>query len=407
MCGLWRLVIVIGVAGWSIGAVFAASGSRASPSPTPAPSPPVIELLAVPNHEVVKRKEHVEVSLLISNKSDKPVQVLDVSLAGNNTAGQDAPFTGSLAINSEVKPFTSEPRVLTITTTDNAPFTQSKLLLLLRYSWNAGKEPVTSTQTATVAITVQRPFEEEAQGFPGGTAAFLYFLLPIIPALLSYQLLERYRKGEGWKVPTFSSDQIVPAFLLAVVLSFVIVAVGKSKGGINYSNPKVFASVLGISLAVGALLPIGKLLRDNYRNQTWGFTDNDSGPDYLRKALLSPWTPPKFEWVTGKVGRVTWQGILLEQPSGAKVLGATVQIFPGEGMNDERYNTLKEELFDGEVIRNRQRLVDVVTAGELLVGVYQPIERGSNALPNFVAVGQVKGFQQSDIEVRNLFRPLT
>jgi hypothetical protein len=76
-------------------------------------------------------------------------------------------------------------------------------------------------------------------------------------------------------------------------------------------------------------------------------------------------------------------------------------------MDDESWNRVKEELFDGEVVRDRQRLVDMVKARQLSVGVYQPIERGSEALPEFVAVGQVKGFQQSDIEVRNLFRPLT
>jgi hypothetical protein len=262
-------------------------------------------------------------------------------------------------------------------------------------------------QSATITVNVQRPLEDEAKGFPGGTAAFLYFLLPIIPALLSYQLVERYRKGEGWRIPTFSSDQIVPAFFLAVVLSFVIVAVGKRRGGIDYSNSKVFASVLGISLGVGAFIPFVKLLIDIYKNRTWGFKGNEGGAEYLRKVLLSPWTTPKFEWVTGKIGRVTWQGLLLEQPSGAKVLGATVQIFPGEGMDDESWNRVKEELFDGEVVRDRQRLVDMVKARQLSVGVYQPIERGSEALPEFVAVGQVKGFQQSDIEVRNLFRPLT
>ena len=106
--------------------------------------------------------------------------------------------------------------------------------------------------------------------FPGGTAAFLYFLLPIIPALLSYQLVERYRKGEGWHMPAFSSEQIVPAFFLAVVLSFLIVAVAKSKGGINYSNPVVFASVLGISLVVGAIIPFIRLLGDLYQSKTWG-----------------------------------------------------------------------------------------------------------------------------------------
>jgi hypothetical protein len=202
----------------------------------------------------------VEVSILISSKSDKAVQLLDLSVAGKNPSAQDAPFTGNLAINSELKPFTSDSRNLTITATKHAPFTQNKLLLMLRYSWHAGTEPVTSMQSATITVNVQRPFEDEAKGFPGGTAAFLYFLLPIIPALLSYQLVERYRKGEGWRIPTFSSDQIVPAFFLAVVLSFVIVAVGKRRGGIDYSNSKVFASVLGISLGVGAFIPFVKLL---------------------------------------------------------------------------------------------------------------------------------------------------
>jgi hypothetical protein len=404
MYGLW-----LTIAGWSTCAAFAASGSRAtpSPSPTPAPSPPVVEFLAVPDRELVNRNEQVEVSILISSKSDKAVQLLDLSVAGKNPSAQDAPFTGNLAINSELKPFTSDSRNLTITATKHAPFTQNKLLLMLRYSWHAGTEPVTSMQSATITVNVQRPLEDEAKGFPGGTAAFLYFLLPIIPALLSYQLVERYRKGEGWRIPTFSSDQIVPAFFLAVVLSFVIVAVGKRRGGIDYSNSKVFASVLGISLGVGAFIPFVKLLIDIYKNRTWGFKGNEGGAEYLRKVLLSPWTTPKFEWVTGKIGRVTWQGLLLEQPSGAKVLGATVQIFPGEGMDDESWNRVKEELFDGEVVRDRQRLVDMVKARQLSVGVYQPIERGSEALPEFVAVGQVKGFQQSDIEVRNLFRPLT
>ena len=84
-----------------------------------------------------------------------------------------------------------------------------------------------------------------------------------------------------------------------------------------------------------------------------------------------------------------------------------MQITRRKGMDDESWDRLKAELFDGEVIRDRQRLVEAVEAGDANVLVYQPIERGSKALPNFVVVGQVKGFQQSDIEVRNLFRPLT
>src|SRR6185369_13615031 len=87
--GAFMLLIAIGVAGWS-SAGFAASGSRGAPSPSPTPSPPAIEFLAVPNHEILNRTEQAEVSVLISNKSDKPVQVLDVSLAGKNTTGQDA-----------------------------------------------------------------------------------------------------------------------------------------------------------------------------------------------------------------------------------------------------------------------------------------------------------------------------
>lgn len=409
MCGLSWLVIATGVAGWSICAAFAASGSRATPSPTPipTPSPPVIEFLAVPNHEVVKRNEPVEVSVLISNKSDKLVQVLDISLAGKNPAGQDAPFTGNLAINSELKPFTSESRNLTITPTNHAPFTQSKLLLMLRYSWNAGKEPVISTQSATITTTVQRPFEEEAKGFPGGTAAFLYFLLPVIPALLSYQVVERYRKGEGLSLPTFKTEQIVPAFFLSVILSFVILSVARSKGGIDYSNPLNFILVLAASAIAGAFWPFVRLLRDSWLSRTWGFKDNESESSYLRKALLSPWSPAEFSWATGEVGKVIWQGILLEQPGGAKVLGAAVQITRSDTVDDAFWENAQQELFDGEAIRDRQKLVEMVASGQLKVKLNEPIMEGNRVLATYVVVRQVKGFQQTNIDVKNLLRPLT
>src|SRR5262249_55529838 len=146
-------------------------------------------------------------------------------------------------------------------------------------------------QTATITIEVRRPFEEEAKGFPGGTAAFLYLLLPVIPALMSYQFIERWRKGEGLHMPTFSAEQIVTAFLLAVILSFMILWVANSDAGINYSNPLVFVSVLIISLFVGAIVPLVRAARDAWLSKTWGFKDNDSAAEYVRKALLSPWSP--------------------------------------------------------------------------------------------------------------------
>ena len=402
------LLIAIGVAGWS-SAGFAASGSRGAPSssPSPTPSPPAIEFLAVPNHEILNRTEQAEVSVLISNKSDKPVQVLDVSLAGKNTTGQDAHFTGNLAINSELKPFTSESRNLTITATEKAPFTQTKLLLLLRYSWNAGNERVTSMQTATVPITVQRPFEEEAKGFPGGTAAFLYFLLPVIPALLSYQLIERYRKGEGWSLPTFNAEHIVPAFFLSIILSFVILYVARTKNGFDYSSPRLFALVLAVSAGAGAVVPFVRLLHDRWLSRTWGFKDNEGEAEYLRKALLSPWSPAEFSWATGKVGKITWQGILLEQPGGAKVLGAAVQITRSETVDDAFWENAQKELFDGEVIRNRQRLVEMVASRQLKVVLNEPIMEGKRVVKAYVVVGQVKGFQQTNSDVKNLLRPLT
>ena len=385
---------------WSGCIALAGPRSAAAASPVPTPSPPVIDFLAVPNHDVVEREKEVVVFLLISNKSDQSVQLLDVALAGPS-------FTGGTAINAELKPFASRQDNLTITANNDAEFIQNRLLLTLRYSWKIDGQPVTSTQAATIPLLVQRHFEEEAKGLPGGTAAFLYLLLPVIPALLSYQLVERWRKGEGLRLPTFGAEQIVPAFFLAVVLSFVILWIAKNKAGLDYANPLIFAEVLAISLAAGAIIPTFKLFRDWLQFKTWGFSDNESAPSYLRKALLSPWSPAEFSWATGNVRKVTWQGILLEQPGGAKVLGAVVQISRSDKVDEQFWVNAQRELFDGDMIRDRKRLVEMVEADELTVKVLDPVLEGSRSVKAYVAVGQVKGFQQTNIEVRNLLRPLT
>jgi hypothetical protein len=397
----WSLVLWLSTLALCFSAVliqYPAAAPRPAPSatPTPTPSPPVIEFQAVADREVVERGKQINVFIFVTNKSDKAVKLSEVTVSSGA-------FTATpLKINSELKPFQSHPDNLSIEAKTDAPFIQNKLFLQLTYTWNVGAQLVTSAQTATMAVTVRRQFDEEARGFPGGTAAFLYLLLPVIPALLSYQLIERWRKGEGWHLPTFGSEQIVPAFLLAVVLSFVILW-----AGINYSNPVVFVVVLLISFLVGAVVPLKRSASDARVSRTWGFKDNDCAACYVRKALLSDWSPAEFSWATGRVGRVAWQGILLEQPGGAKVLGAALQVSRSNSIDDARWAALQINFFDGNRILNRAELVQLIESGELTVSVLDPIVEGQRTLNAFVAVGQVKGFQQTNIDVKNLLRPLT
>jgi hypothetical protein len=183
-------------------------------TPTPQPSPPAIEFQALATRDKAQPDEKIPISLFIANKS--PIAVTDLKL---NFADNSFELAEQPSLPTSLAPFDSVTAATAMKPRDNARYETHKLLLTLEYKWKSNNKEFRSAQAATATVVVQRRFEEETKGFPGGTAAFFYLLLPIIPAILSYQFVDGLRRGEGPKLPSFKAEYVVPAFFAAVVLS--------------------------------------------------------------------------------------------------------------------------------------------------------------------------------------------
>jgi hypothetical protein len=358
------------------------------PSPTPL-SPPVIEFQAVPAAEVVERGQQTPVYLLISNKSEKSVRVSQVVLLSNS-------FTANpLVINTDLQGFRSLEKELVITAENHSAFNASKSILSLEYSWNLDTTPVPSIQTATLSMEVRRRFDEEAKGLPGGSGAFLYLLLPILPALLTYQLINRRRLNEGWNMPTLGADQLVPAFFLAVVFSVIALVIARRYGEINYSRPSVFVLVLFLSAVAGGLIPASRWMIESIRWRVSGFNETDDGPTYLKKALRQRQAGRKFIWTTGNVGDVEWKGIRLKQPNGNVVLGATLQVAATDKLTAEQWNEAKAKMFTRDKGLDIGYLHEMLKTEMIDVAKMGRVTAGGKPQDAFVVVDAVKGFQDS------------
>jgi len=386
-------VSLLAVAGMFATASLAQSAKvPGKPSPTPLPSPPLIEFQAVPANEVVERGQKTSVFLLISNKSDKPVRVSTVVLASSSfTADQ-------FVINSDLPAFQSLPKEMVISAKNDSAFRASKSVLKLEYSWGLGGAPNPSIQTASLSMEVRRRFDEEAKGLPGGSAAFLYLLLPILPGLLVFQLINHRRLNGSWNMPTLGADQIVPAFFMAVVFSFLVLLIAKGNYEINYSDPWVFVIVLVLSAAAGALIPGIRWIIDAIRWRRSGFNDTDAhdGKKYLLKALRQRQSSDKFIWTQGKVGQEIWKGIRLKQPDGTLVLGATLQVSPTDKLSAEDWNKTKARIFrEDHSLSDVAYLVQMLKAGMIDVARSDKVEVGGQPRSEFVVVGALKDFVDS------------
>jgi hypothetical protein len=371
------------------------------PSPTPQPSPPTIEFEAVTARERTQPGEEIPISLFVSNKSPIAVTDLKLNFAHNSFVIAEQPLLpGSLA------PFDSVTATTAIKSKDDARYETHKLLLTLEYNWKSNGTEFTSAQPATATVVVQRRFEEETKGFPGGTAAFFYLLLPIIPAILSYQFVDGLRKGEGPKLPSFSAEYIVPAFFAAVVLSLAMLFAFKLNAGLNYSNPLVFTSVLFGSFAIGCVVPLFRWRHENNLKKLWGFTNTETLETYLRKALLAPWSPREFTWATGKVDRDEWSGIVLKQPNGVTVLGAVLQVSTVKRVSDDEWNLFLKDVISADgLVKDRLRLVQMVEAKELQLDFDTRITHAGNNIGEVVVIEEVKNWKRAGGKASPLINP--
>jgi len=343
-------------------------------------SAPDVELQGILNREKIERDEDVTLNVFVNNKSNVPLILSRITVVSESTVNRINEFV----LPAEVAPFGTIQGKIILSSANNAKFGAHKIVVTADYFWPSNKVNLLTTKTVTLPLELTRRFEEEAKGFPGGSAAFFYLLLPVIPAFLSYQIVEQIRNKEKLKMPEFETKHIVPVFLLAIVVSFLLVLGSSSDADINYSDFRVFITVLVVSMLAGAIFSVGKWLWYGYRMWRWGFSPNDRGKKYLRKALLGPRAPEEFKWVTGTVQGEKWEGFQLRQPNGALVLGAQVQVSPADKA---------KAAFRDNKLNDRKLLVWLAKHKQIEVGMNEPVKRGATADEHLVVIDGLELFE--------------
>lgn len=371
-----------------------------SPSPTPEPAPPVIDFQVVPDRDSVGPDDEIRLSVFVANKSSKPITRLKLNFSDRNFKLDE------VKLPEPLRPFGSLRQTASMKSIDTPYSGAHKLLFSLEYAWNANGTEFVSAQPATITVSIVRRFEEEAKGFPGGTAAFLYLLLPIIPAILSYQLFEGRRKGEDWKLPSFRAEYVVPAFLMAVIVNLCILLLFRYNTSLGYSDPLVFMMVLFISAAAGAALPLYRKRNDLKFRKLWEFTRNETLETYLRKALLKPGAPTKFELAKGTVDEDEWEGLVLTQPNGSTVLGAVLQVSYLHQATEKEWNDLTQKLVnEAGVVLNGEELVSLVEAKKLVLSFDTRIRHAGRGLDKVVIIDEVKNWKRASGQASPLIVP--
>ena len=298
----------------------------------------------------------MDVFFSVANHSEIPLDNLQI-----NTLPKKSIITFSQPVLQQVAAFGSESAEMHGKVDDNADFETHHVVFVLRYDWKASRAIYTSTQTATLNITVNRQFEEEAKGLPGGTAALLYLILPVMTILLSYEFVDSLRKGQV-RFPEFKSEYIASAFVLAIALNFVLIYKWQKDQSFLYVTTERFALSLAVLAAVGALIPSIRWLRQGWNWYFYTFRNTDSKEEYLKKVLHQSPTGD-VTWTKAKIEGVDWEGALLEQPNGTKILGACLQISAEAGRLTA--DVLKAAVDENGTISNREQLCQFLEAGSV------------------------------------------
>ncbi len=361
------------------------TGSVARPSPA---SPPDMVFQAVAERETVNRGSSMSVALQISNRSAVSLDDLRVAVLPEDS---DFSVKGSQVKNilklAPVAAFGNESKKLDLLVSEHAEFQSHHLLLVLQYTWGDGINRYPSAQTATLNLQVSRQFEEETKGLPGGTSALLYLILPIITVFLAYQVIDALLKGDGWKIPEFKPAYVFPAFLMAIILNFLLLIEVKQDQSIIYASPKRFASVLFILTVIGSTIPTARWAIRTLRWRMRAFRVSDTTDQYLRK-VLEYCSEDEFEWVSMRHGGETWEGVLLNQPEEKFALGAVLQLSARTGGPD--YAALTKIIDEKGRILNRTALLQLVKRKLIAVDFADKISRNKRRLDQAVALDRVE-----------------
>lgn len=327
----------------------------------------------------IEKEEDLAVELVIVNGSDRELR----NPALIPPRDEEFRFAGKQNLPPSLPPFGSVVSSFTIKAQPDAAYGPHNVVVGVRYGWSAEGRSFVSMQTATLSIDVKRPFEDEASGLPGGTAALFNLLLPLLPAFFAYQIVDRLRKGDGLQVPVFGSEYILPAFFIGLLATSLRA----------YNVP--LGWVLGGAAVLGALWPAAHWAREAWERRTWGFHENDDETVYLRKALLARGAPRRFIRISGRALGETWSGVELAQPDGALVLGATLQVTPRNLDDFSSAEALVNEINNGASRKKRRQLLELVNDGSLTLSRLANVDRGGRNHPEIVVTDLVRFARQS------------
>jgi hypothetical protein len=332
--------------------------AKSMPGQPPAKiSPPEVFFQVTATRDTVNRGDTLDFVCSVANHSQILLEKLEIM-----PLPQRPEINLSMPAWQSVPAFGSETNQATGKVTDNADFGMHHLVFVLKYTWKGDSATYTSTQAATVNVLVNRQFEEEAKGLPGGTAALLYLILPVVTIFLSYGFLDSWRREGKPTIPEFKSEYIAPAFLGAIVLNFVLIYERQQDQSYLYSTPKRFALSLLLLAVVGAVIPLFRWLIQGVKSALYTLRKTDNHEKYLRKVLHQSPTGD-VTWKKAKIDGVEWQGALLRQPSGTKVLGACLQISADVGKL--KAEELKSIVNETGTIADLKKLLQLLNAGSV------------------------------------------
>lgn len=272
----------------------------AAPSAPDKVSPPDVSFQVLQETDSAQRGGELNLVFSITNKSDLPIY--NLALKAYPT---DSKLKFTLPALAAIPAYGSQEAAAKCNVDAAAEFQTYHAVLVLQYSWRAGATTYSSTQNAALSVQVNRRFEDEAKGLPGGTAALLYLILPIMTAFLAYQIVDSLRQGR-LVIPEFKPTHIAVAFLFAILFNFLLLVEWQKDQSYLYATPQRFALSLLVLGALGALPPAIRWLGQICRWKQYAFRADDTPAEYLRKAL--------YQLETGKV---TWAKVTVdESPAG-------------------------------------------------------------------------------------------
>jgi hypothetical protein len=332
-------------------------------------SEPDVTFQVLADRDTANRYDCIGLVFLVTNRSELSLDNVQLVLEPNDSVNlKPLPAIGAIpAFGSQVV----ENCALI---SANSSFQNHRAVFLLHYSWSASGVQHVSTQSATWSVQVERQFEDEAKGLPGGTAALLYLILPVMILFLAYQIVDSLRVGK-LEIPEFKSTYIAPAFLGAILFNLLIMHDWQNDQGFLYGTPQGLARSILLLVLAGAAIP---LVRWFVGLCFYTFREKDSKQKYLAKALHGNHIG-EVSWTKATIAGIEWEGALLTQPNGAKGFGARLAVSPADpgGPSAEDLKTVIDER---GIIFDKAKLMDYIRTGKLKLGFEERIKQSGKPI---------------------------